>query len=1137
MKLHLPLPLLIFLLGSAPFVAVAAQAIYDGTSFWIAAKTTVEELSELVIHADISPSGASDITVNGDLTVTSPESAPHSLSLDTKEGAFIVGSGGSASFTGLHDVSFSGTTMGSKKGGNTASQTTSSWPVTGGVYVGEGASLSASGNSGSVSSCGNGFSSTSSSSTGSGGAAYFVAKYGTLDLSHNAGGVNISDNTVTVNASGTEAYGAVYASEGSTVTMVGNASVTLNNNSITNVLRSACGAALYAQYAPVTISGTTGMVDISNNTARTTARSQECYSGAIGMAGAKSVLSITDNGAVRVSGNSSIAEGTSANAGGGAFRLDCGMEMTGNGSVLFENNLAQSATYQAKGGAIKTAYSSTAAVNISRNGSVSFIGNSAVGLSTANQNRYGGAIYADMNLILADNGEVLFSGNSARSGSTTVNSYNGTGGAIKANMSILISGNDSVLFEKNFEQRGSNVMLRSIYQSSAVAGLQLQLSAKEGSSITFRDAVYSDLTAATSRAVFNGSYDKTSGTYTQTGSGDVIFSGATTRADLNAVKSSLGLGNATSKEVSDSLRSSISSESAVLGGSLRVEDEAVLELSKNLTVFGGATLSLSRGGYVDEAKDLIVQSGGTLSFCEAGELSAGSVTMGENSALLLAGASNIITANSFSMGAGSVVSITLNEAQLDDLAALTLVDVDVSEPLLSGITLELNGFGQLSSGSYKLFTIWGTEEIDTYDTSGFTLRGEGVDAGAFRWDVAEQTLFYDYVAAAADIIVDNSTEDLVIETPTAGNLIVRDNQTATLNSALEAGGTAMGNLIIEHGTAAIGAGGSLSGKVIFAADADESARTLVLATDTTLTAVELQAATGNTIHVEADSATVLNLSGSGALDKTGSGALVLSGSESRVQGELAVESGRVQLQEGASVKGESILLGSRGRAAVTAEILTDTMSITPVDGIGSILNNADITSDSTALGGAAELPAQFDNILVRLTQETAYTLNDAVLNGSHVELTESGATLQAANLVMDSTSALLAAEGVDITLSGDNTLVVGAAAGGSALHQGLTFELHSSEQLDGVTLAAGSHLTLDLSELLPGASPYVALFFKGLDSAAGDSALAPSSAYRLLETAQADSGLTLYMEQVPEPATPALFLCALGGLARRRRRG
>lgn len=1111
MKLRLPLPLLIFLLGSAPLVAVSAQAIYDSTSFWTAAKTAAEAVSELVLHADISASGASEITVNGDLTVTSAENAPHSLSLDMKEGAFIVGSGGSATFTGLQDVSFGGTTTGSQKGGNTATQALSYWPVTGGVYVGEGASLSASGNSGSVSSCGNGFTGTTpSSSTGSGGAAYFVAKRGTLDLSHNAGGVNISDNVITVNASGTEAYGAIYASEDSVVTMIGNASVTLNNNSITNVLRGACGAAIYASYAPVTISGTTGLVDISNNTARTTARSQESYSGAIGMAGAKSVLSITDNGAVRVSGNSSIAEGTSANAGGGAFRLDCGMEMTGNGSVLFENNLAQSATYQAKGGAIKTAYSSTAAVNISRNGSVSFIGNSAVGLSTANQNRYGGAIYADMNIILADNGAVLFSGNSARSGSTSVNSYNGTGGAIKANMSILISGNDSVLFEKNFEQRGSNVMLRSIYQSSAVAGLQLQLSAKEGSNITFRDAIYSSLTATTSRAVFNGSYDKTSGTYTQTGSGDVIFSGATTRADLNAVKSALGLGNATSKEVSDSLRSSIASESAVLGGCLRVEDEAVLELSKNLTVFGGATLSLSRGGYVDEAKDLIVQSGGTLSFCEAGELSADIVSMGENSTLLLAGASNIITANSFSMGAGSVVSITLNEARPDDLAALTLVDVDVSEPLLSGITLELNGFDQLSSGSYKLFTIWGTEEITGYDTSAFTLRGEGVDASAFRWDVDEQTLFYDYVAAAADIIVDSGSETTIVDTPTTGNLI------------------------IKHGSASIGEGGALSGKVIFTEETAGTARTLELATAATLE-VELQAASRNAISVEADTATVQSISGSGALAKTGSGTLVLSGSESRVQGELAVESGRVQLQDGASVAGGSILLGSRGRASVTAEILTDTMSITPVNGIGSILNSADISSDSTALGGTAELPAQFDNILVRLTQETAYTLNDAVLHGSRVELAENGASLQAANLVMDSTSALLAAEGAGITISGDNTLVVSATACGTELHQGLTFELHSSEQLNGVTLAAGSHLTIDLSELLPGASPYVALFFKGLDSTADNTAPGLSSAYRLMETAHADDGMTLYLEQVPEPAVPALLLCVLGGLARRRR--
>lgn len=1102
--------------------------------FWEKAMQSISEAFTIHLSGNLHTGGANDLVVNSVLTVTAPSGAAPSLNVDTSAGGVIVAAGKSATFTGLGDVSFGGTTTGSRKAAPESSLGVSSWPVTGGVFIGENGSLSISGNSGRVSSCGNGFSSSErSSSVGSGGAAYFVAKGGILNLNNNAGGVSVSDNHVDLTAPYTAAYGAgIMAYDNAQVNLCGNASVTLNGNSVSSTMYSACGAAIYAKYAPVTISGTTGLVDISNNTARTIAQSQESYCGAIGMAGAKAVLYITDNAAVRVSGNSSTAEGASANANGGAFRLDCGMELTGNGSVLFENNMAQSAAAQAKGGAIKTGSSSTNAVNISNNGSVSFIGNSVVGLGKTAQNRYGGAIYADMNIILADNGDVLFSGNSARTGSATANSTNGTGGAVMADKSILISGNRSVLFEKNFEQRGSSVMLRSIYQSSAVAGLQLQLSAEEGRSITFRDAVYSNLKAASSRAVFNGSYDKTTDTYTRTGGGDIIFTGATTQADLNAVKSSLGLAAATSKEIADSRRNIIMSESAVLGGTLRVEDGAVLELSQNMTVFEGATLSLSREAYMEEAQELIVKSGGTLSFSESSELDADAVTLEENTTLQLAGAANIIVANRFTMGAGSVVSVTLHEAQLDDLAALTLVDVDVSEPLLSGITLELGGFEQVGSGSYKLLTIWGTEEIDTYDTSGFTLRGEGVDASAFRWDADEQTLFYDYVSP--DIIVDSSTSDFALDAPKAANIIVRDNRTATLNSALEAGGAASGNIIIEHGTAVIAEGGALSGRVIFDDKEPEALRTLELDTETVLPAIELRAAGGNSICVEAATATVESISGLGALEKTGSGTLILRGSESRLQSGLAVQGGRLQLLDGATVKGDSLLLGSLGRAAATAELLTNTLSITPLNGLGSISNHADISADSTALGGSSTVPALLDNVMVRLTKALEYRLDDAVLRGSCVELAETGGTLHAANLSLDGASALRSADG-GITLSGDNTLAVCAAAEGTEQHEGLRFAYHRTEQLDGATLAAGGTLRLDLSELAP-ASPYVALFFQGLRCDADDSALGLATAYRLLDTARSDSGLTLYMEQTPEPATATLSLLSLAALAARRKR-
>lgn len=1105
MKPRLPIPIFVLLTTTALGLTTT---ITGGDDFWEKAAQSISESLSLLLSDNIYTNGASDLVVNSDLTVTVPSGTTASLDVDTGSGGVIVSSGKSATFTGLKDVSFGGATTGSRKANPEANYTGDSRPVTGGIFIGENSSMSVSGNSGSVSNSGNSFSSSErSSSVGSGGAAYFVAKGGTLELNNNEGGVAVNNNHVTLSALYTEARGAgIMAYTNARVNICGNSSVSLSNNGVSSSTYSASGAALYAgQSAIVTISNNRGTVDISNNST-VVSSSSTVYGGAIGMAGGSQLI-IADNEAVTITGNSATTNGT-GNAYAGAIRLDNSLSITGNSSVLIANNRAQGTTAQVQGGAIRNAGSGS--ITISGNGSVRILDNTAITADSTKttQNRMGGAIYSGANLSLCDNGELLFSGNSIRTGVTAVNRWNALGGAIYAAQGLTISGNDSVVFEKNYEQRGSSTVLRGIYQRSA-SNVQLQLSAKEGGSIIFREALYSELSHANARAVFNGSYDAASGAYAQTGSGDIIFSGASTKADLNALRSEHDMAAATSADISKSRLSEISAEAAVLGGSLRVEDEAYLDFAKGLTVFEGATLALSRGAWL-EAADITMNSGTTLS---------------------LEGAANYILADTFSMGTGSLVSLTLDAGQKDE-AALTLANVDVSAGLLSGITLELGGFEQIGSGSYKLFTIWGTEEITTYDTSGFTLRGEGVDAGAFRWDADEQTLFYDYVSP--DIVADSSSGNIAIESPTTGNIIVRDNQTAMLNSALQAGGAATGDITIEHGIAAIGEGGSLSGRVIFDDTVPEALRTLELSAAAAIPAIELRAAEGNTICVSADTATVSSISGSGALEKQGSGTLILSGSESRVQGEVTVAGGTLQLQDGASVAGDSISLGSRSRAAVTAEIVTETLSISPQNGVGSIRNHCDITSDGTALGGTAEAPAEFENILLRLLQETSYTLNDAVLNGSRVELAESGASLNAANLTMDSGAVLLATGGASITLSGDNSLVVNAAENGTTEHINRSFTLHNCEQLDGVTLAAGSSLSLDLNELIP-TSPYIAIFFRGLSCETEDTSLSVAASYRLLDTARNDNGLTLYLQQTPEPTVPVLLLGAMTAFLRRRR--
>lgn len=155
---------------------------------------------------------------------------------------------------------------------------------------------------------------------------------------------------------------------------------------------------------------------------------------------------------------------------------------------------------------------------------------------------YGGAIYNSGTLGIRNNGSVIFSGNSAVTGA--YESASVYGGAIYNEGCLEISGNSDVLFERNSEIIGRSYRLRSIYSNGTI-----KLAAKEGNNITFRDSVYA-----------NGSI-----LLNEDGTGNIVFSGATIKADLKAVKNGV---EGTANEILNSRTSEFAANAKLYGGAL-----------------------------------------------------------------------------------------------------------------------------------------------------------------------------------------------------------------------------------------------------------------------------------------------------------------------------------------------------------------------------------------------------------------------------------------------------------------------------------------------------------------------------------------------------------------------------------------
>lgn len=212
----------------------------------------------------------------------------------------------------------------------------------------------------------------------------------------------------------------------------------------------------------------------------------------------------------------------------------------------------------------------------------------------------------------------------------------------------------------------------------------------------------------------------------------------------------------------------------------------------------------------------------------------------------------------------------------------------------------------------------------------------------------------------------------------------------------------------------------------------------------------------------------------------------------------------------------------------------------------AVLTNVDVT-ETSLVRHDAEQQAKLQNVKVWLAGGTQATVSDMELASTCVEVTVGG-TLNLMNVALDAQSSINATNvGSSALLSGSNSLTVTNVTGGQS---GGVWTLETS-QLAGVTLEAGSDLTLGLS-FMPGNGGVLEVLLTDFTWASltsgeleGENELLeafllemnPGGLKVTADKAEAtESGLRLSFTLAPEPTTATLSLLALGLLAGRRRR-
>ncbi len=571
----------------------------------------------------------------------------------------------------------------------------------GAIYGGNYSTISICDNEGDVSFTGNSSYNSAYSAYNSGGGAIYGAS-STISICDNRGDVSFTGNSSysysTSDSSSAAAYcfsggGAIYGESsisicdnGGDVSFTGNSSYSYSSYFSSD---SYGGAIRGANSSTISISGNAGDVNITENTAS----ASYSYGGAI-YGGSSSTISICDNG-----GDVNITD-NSASYGGAIYGVNSStISISGNaGAVNFTGNSSDS-YYSSCGGAIYGGNYSTISI-CDNEGDVSFTGNSSDS-SSYYYYSCGGAIYGGSSStisICGNTGDINITDNSSSSYSSST-----LGGAIHSKGSLYLQNNGNTLIAGNYEKVGSNYRLRSIYMSSTASdGGYFHLSAAAGKNIEFQDSVYIGSYATVE---LNADYTTSEGKVIKQ-EGDIIFTGAYAETHLNELLTTAGAGRtATAEEIANSRTSEMRGKVTLYGGTLRVEEQAVLKTTAGLNVAAGsnATVKVSNAALDAGSSDINVGNSGTLMLMNGATVKAANINIANGATFAVVAAPAQEAVATFSRReAASVAELTqscLVNANLTFEAGSTLVADGVYFSMAEGSTLTfkaLTGGGKIN---------------------------------------------------------------------------------------------------------------------------------------------------------------------------------------------------------------------------------------------------------------------------------------------------------------------------------------------------------------------------------------------------------------------------------------------------------
>ena len=322
-------------------------------------------------------------------------------------------------------------------------------------------------------------------------------------------------------------------------------------------------------------------------------------SGAAGGAVCAEILSLSDNGSLSFSENKGGGDGLAV--------YTKNLTMNGNKSVLFDQNSHVNAAF-----ALGALYV---------DGTAKVQGNKAVTFSGNTSSHDCAGFVSVGSLDLTGNGRVTFTGNVGRGRAGGLYVEEHTDAVIANNEHLEFSGN--IVNDKQTGQR----YLRGLYVNGR-GEHRTYFAASEGYDITINDsAVFNDCAELYLNAVKkDGTLEATTGT--------IVFSGKDSLGDLGLYTD----WTFTERELQLSRTSSINRSTALYGGTLSVQDEAILALN-GLNVRSGATLDMKNGAIQNSVSGeldrsfLTLEGGSTLILSESNRMKAKTVTLEEGSTM------------------------------------------------------------------------------------------------------------------------------------------------------------------------------------------------------------------------------------------------------------------------------------------------------------------------------------------------------------------------------------------------------------------------------------------------------------------------------------------------------------------------